>query len=126
MIVPALLLLRHGKSDWNGNEPDLGRPLSARGRGASAVMGRYITRLGELPDAVLQLTQGADRAEAGVLTVTQVGHVRPVQEADLPSAVAGSDGAEEIGHSQPLFICFAAARWQRGQCASDRVLCRKP
>src|SRR3984893_5771964 len=55
-------------------------------------------RLGQLSDAVLQLTQGADRAEAGLLAATQVGHVRPVQEADPPSAVTGSDGAEEIGH----------------------------
>jgi phosphohistidine phosphatase len=51
--VPTLLLLRHGKSDWHGDEADRDRPLSPRGRRASTAMGRFLSRVGELPDAAL-------------------------------------------------------------------------
>ena len=39
----TLILLRHAKSDWSGNEPDLLRPLAARGRRQAPDAGRWLT-----------------------------------------------------------------------------------
>ena len=38
----ALILLRHGKSDWSGGEPDHLRPLARRGQRQVPVAGRWI------------------------------------------------------------------------------------
>ncbi len=52
-----LLLLRHAKSSWdNPRLSDHDRPLNARGRTASALMGRTIRELGLIPDMVLLST----------------------------------------------------------------------
>lgn len=42
--MPILVLLRHGKSDWSGGEPDLHRPLAARGRRQAPEAGRWLAR----------------------------------------------------------------------------------
>jgi phosphohistidine phosphatase len=52
--VPALLLLRHGKSDWDaGAADDRSRPLNKRGRAAARTVGRFLDRAGQVPDRVL-------------------------------------------------------------------------
>src|SRR5690349_17863482 len=38
----TLILLRHAKSDWSGNEPDLRRPLATRGRRQAPDAGRWL------------------------------------------------------------------------------------
>ena len=38
----TLILLRHGKSDWSGNEPDDLRPLAPRGRRQVPASGRWL------------------------------------------------------------------------------------
>lgn len=40
--MSTLILLRHGKSDWSGGEPDLLRPLAPRGRRQAPVAGRWL------------------------------------------------------------------------------------
>jgi phosphohistidine phosphatase len=40
--VSTLILLRHGKSDWSGGEPDHLRPLAHRGRRQVPVAGRWL------------------------------------------------------------------------------------
>ncbi len=61
--MAELLLMRHGKSDWDaGFDNDAGRPLSARGRNAAVVMGRVLTAAGRAPDFIL--TSPAARAHA--------------------------------------------------------------
>jgi len=40
--VSTLILLRHGKSDWSGREPDQLRPLARRGRRQVPVAGRWL------------------------------------------------------------------------------------
>jgi phosphohistidine phosphatase len=40
--VSTLILLRHGKSDWSGGEPDHLRPLSRRGRRQVPLAGRWL------------------------------------------------------------------------------------
>ena len=40
--MSTLILLRHGKSDWSGGEPDQLRPLSRRGRRQVPEAGRWL------------------------------------------------------------------------------------
>jgi phosphohistidine phosphatase len=40
--VSTLIVLRHGKSDWSGDEPDHLRPLGARGRRQVLEAGRWL------------------------------------------------------------------------------------
>jgi phosphohistidine phosphatase len=59
--VPTLLVLRHGKSDWNAEYGlDAERPLATRGRRAAKTIGRHLARVGPRP--TLALTSPAVRA----------------------------------------------------------------
>lgn len=40
--MSTLILLRHGKSDWSGGEPDHLRPLAPRGRRQVPLVGRWL------------------------------------------------------------------------------------
>lgn len=52
-----VLLLRHGKSDWNAEfDADHERPLNRRGERAARLMGQFIAGVGDLPDLVLTST----------------------------------------------------------------------
>jgi CHAD domain-containing protein/phosphohistidine phosphatase SixA len=52
--VKTLLLLRHGKSDWDAKYgADHVRPLANRGKRAASLMGRYLARLDQVPDQVV-------------------------------------------------------------------------
>lgn len=54
MPLRTLLILRHAKSSWNDHDlDDHDRPLSARGRRAAPVMGRWLAGQGLRPDRVL-------------------------------------------------------------------------
>jgi phosphohistidine phosphatase len=54
--VRTLLVLRHAKSDWTHGpgEPDVARPLSARGRRAADTIGRFIAASGNVPDGAVR------------------------------------------------------------------------
>ncbi len=43
MSERTLILLRHAKSDWSGDEPDIARPLARRGRRQAPEAGRWLT-----------------------------------------------------------------------------------
>ncbi len=52
--MKTLLLLRHGKSRWDaGPLPDHERPLAPRGVKAARRMGRFLERVGPVPERVL-------------------------------------------------------------------------
>lgn len=52
--MKSVLLLRHGKSNWDaGYVGDHERPLALRGQKSAARMGRFIARVGPVPDLVL-------------------------------------------------------------------------
>ncbi len=52
--MKTLLLLRHGKSDWDADYVgDHQRPLMKRGRKASSKVGRFLARTNQLPELVL-------------------------------------------------------------------------
>jgi phosphohistidine phosphatase len=42
MSERTLILLRHAKSDWSGNETDIARPLAKRGRHQAPQAGRWL------------------------------------------------------------------------------------
>ena len=68
----TVLLLRHGKSDWNADYgQDHDRPLNPRGRRASRAMGRWLTEMGPLPDLILCST--AVRARSTCIMASEAG-----------------------------------------------------
>ena len=42
MAAHTLILLRHSKSDWSGDEADIDRPLAKRGRRQASEAGRWL------------------------------------------------------------------------------------
>ena len=48
-----LILLRHAKSAWPDDVPDLDRPLAPRGRRDAAAAGRWLRKSDHVPDRVL-------------------------------------------------------------------------
>ena len=70
--MPALLLLRHGKSDWteDGGD-DRARTLAKRGRNAADAIGRFIARAEQVPDAAI--TSPAVRAAETLRLVMKAG-----------------------------------------------------
>ncbi len=59
--MKTVLFFRHGKSDWDADyDTDHERPLAKRGRKAASKMGRFLARVGPLPDYIV--TSSAVRA----------------------------------------------------------------
>jgi phosphohistidine phosphatase len=70
--VKTLMLLRHGKSDWNVDyDGDHDRPLAPRGIKAAGLIGRYLTAIEQVPDAVL--SSSAVRARETVRLAVEAG-----------------------------------------------------
>jgi len=52
--MKSLLLLRHGKSDWDADYVgDHERPVAGKGRKAAARVGKFLNRTGQVPDLVI-------------------------------------------------------------------------
>ncbi len=63
--MKTLLLMRHAKSDWKAKyDHDHERPLNARGEESARLMGRILSRAGEVPESVV--TSSAVRAKSTV------------------------------------------------------------
>lgn len=80
--MPALILFRHGKSDWNSDYgDDRDRPLARRGRKAAKTMGRFLERAAQVPDAAI--TSPAARAAETLRIAMKAGSwACPVRTAD--------------------------------------------
>jgi phosphohistidine phosphatase len=88
--VGTLILLRHGKSDWAGEEPDHLRPLASRGRRQAPEAGRWLAdHVGMVELAVVS---PAERTrETWRLAAAELAVPPPVREDDrLYAASAGS------------------------------------
>jgi len=59
-MTRELLILRHGKSDWNAGSDDFHRPLQDRGKRGAQRIGVWLARQGLLPDYVV--SSPAERA----------------------------------------------------------------
>lgn len=62
MAERTLVLLRHAKSDWSGDDPDMARPLAARGRRQAPDAGRWLDD--HVHDIDLVLVSPAQRARS--------------------------------------------------------------
>jgi phosphohistidine phosphatase len=55
--MKTVIFFRHGKSDWDAEYvEDHDRPLAKRGKKAARKMGRYLARIGEVPDLIVSST----------------------------------------------------------------------
>lgn len=69
----SLILLRHGKSDWDAAyADDHERPLAGRGKDAARLMGRLLTQTGQIPD--LAVASSALRARDTLHLAARAGH----------------------------------------------------
>jgi len=58
----TLVVLRHGKSDWSGGEPDRERPLAKRGRRQAPEAGTWLAA--NIPDIDLAVVSPAERTRS--------------------------------------------------------------
>jgi phosphohistidine phosphatase len=58
----TLVLMRHAKSDWSGDEPDLDRPIGSRGKRQARESGRWLAE--HLPGLDFVITSPAKRARS--------------------------------------------------------------
>jgi len=73
--MKKLFLLRHAKSDWQAAyDSDHERPLAKRGVRAARLMGRFLTAIGEPPEAIV--TSSARRARTTVELAAKAGKWR--------------------------------------------------
>ena len=86
----TLILLRHGKSDWSGGEPDDLRPLARRGRRQVPEVGRWLAE--SIGDIDLAVVSPAVRArETWRLAAAELAVPPPVRVEDR--VYAGSAGS---------------------------------
>jgi phosphohistidine phosphatase len=86
--VSTLIVLRHGKSDWSGDEPDHRRPLAARGRRQVPEAGRWLAdNVGVIDLAVV--SPAARTRETWRLAAAQLEQPPPVREDDRVYAGSG-------------------------------------
>ena len=77
----TLILLRHGKSDWSGGEPDHLRPLASRGRRQAPEAGRWLAE--HVGPVELALVSPAERPrETWRLAAAALAVPPPVREDD--------------------------------------------
>lgn len=68
MPTRTLLLLRHGKSDWDaGATDDFSRPLAKRGTRNSKRMGRWLAEQGLRPDRIIASPAARTRSTADLV-----------------------------------------------------------
>jgi phosphohistidine phosphatase len=106
-----LILLRHGKSDWeSGDLEDHDRPLAKRGHKSAWAMGHFLARTGQLPGSAV--TSSAARARSTLEVAMEAGQwncpvrvTRTLYESTstviLEEARAEPDGTETlllVGH----------------------------
>jgi phosphohistidine phosphatase len=111
----ALLVMRHGKSDWtqDGME-DFDRPLSRRGLDDARRMGRFLARAGLKPDVLIASPAARTRRTARILARRAKGRPPIIWEPSLYGAEADAyvtvlKGLEEsvsvpllVGHNPAL------------------------
>ncbi len=51
--VKTILLMRHGKSDWDEEVPDFERPLAKRGKGDVPLIGRFLRKTKRVPSLII-------------------------------------------------------------------------
>lgn len=109
-----LLLMRHGKSDWDADyEGDHQRPLNPRGVRSARLMGRLLSSKGLAPARVISSTAVRARttaelaAEAGEWTA-EIVLERDLYDLGPAGVVASAAGSPEV---QPLMLVGHQPTW---------------
>lgn len=90
MTTRTVVLLRHGKSDWSGGEPDRLRPLAQRGRRQAPEAGRWLAE--HLPHLDLALVSPAERAaRTWELAAAELDHPPPTRLDDRVYAASANE-----------------------------------
>ncbi len=103
----SLMIMRHGKSDWDtGARDDHDRPLSPRGVASAERMGEVIRDLGLDPDLVISSTARRARATAELARITGGWHSRLVLEDALygTSVATTIDVLARLGGDTPRIM----------------------
>ncbi|WP_198413883.1 SixA phosphatase family protein [Cryobacterium algoritolerans] len=83
----TLILLRHAKSDWSGDEADIDRPLNGRGRHQAPRAGAWLAR--SIPGIDLAVVSPANRARSTwELVSAELGRTPPTQVDDRTYAAS--------------------------------------
>lgn len=91
----TLVVVRHGKSDWSGPEPDHDRPLAKRGRRQAPESGTWLAA--NLPDIDLAVVSTALRAhQTWELIAAELPSPPPVHLQGSAYAAWGSDLLEIV------------------------------
>jgi len=73
-----LLILRHGKSDWDADVSDFLRPLKKRGVDAAQKIGQWLLEQGLVPDTII--SSPANRAYSTASEVADILGINEIQE----------------------------------------------
>jgi phosphohistidine phosphatase len=110
-----LMIMRHGKSDWDaGAGSDHARPLARRGILSAERMGEVIRDLGVIPDLVISSTAVRARATAELARITGGWASRLILDEALYGTSPG--GALEVvaryaGHCERVMIVGHEPTW---------------
>lgn len=98
--MPHLMLMRHGKSDWDvGASNDHGRPLAPRGIASAERMGMVIREMGLVPDLVVSSTATRARSTAELARITGGWDSRLVLDDGLYGASVSNTLAVAVDHA---------------------------
>ena len=112
--MPALMLLRHAKSNWKADYAhDRDRPLNKRGVRSARAVGRFVAHYELVPDLVLTspavraATTAKLAAEAGswnteIVTVPELYGAEPSGVLGLTRRINGADRAIVVGHEPAM------------------------
>ena len=90
--LKRVTIVRHAKSDWSKNLPDIARPLNERGRRNAPEMGQRLAARGVVPDLIL--TSPAVRVRITAETIAaQIGY--PTSDIEVIDDLYGAD-VEEV------------------------------
>lgn len=88
--MATLIVLRHGKSDWSGDEADIDRPLARRGRRQAEEAGQWLAA--NVPAVDLAVVSPANRARSTWEVVA--GELRRPPEVLVDDRVYAASGEE--------------------------------
>lgn len=80
MAKRTLVLMRHAKSDWSGDESDRERPIAARGKRQAKEAGRWLDE--HLAELDFVVTSPAKRARSSWQVAGGECHHRPIVDTD--------------------------------------------
>lgn len=110
--MKRLIVMRHAKSDWSFDKPDIDRPLNPRGVRSARALGSWLTRRGYAPEAALVSAAVRTRETWGLLGLNLQASFLPALYHAAPDTIlsciggARADTLLVLGHN-PGIALFA-------------------